>query len=189
MSEIRGQTVLAETATATARGEGLCVGAPVDSVSIRIDGDEEDGGEVLVAGDHVNTGYYQNPEATLETKLADEDGVIWHRTGDIARIDAMGRLWLLGRKSAVIERHGRRLFPFAVELAARARHGVTQAALMAHGDEVVLVIEGATESVLDLVGQVTGIDRVIPISVMPTDARHNAKIDYPKLRRWLRRQT
>ena len=47
VSEIRGQTVLAETATATARGEGLCVGAPVDSVSIRIDGDEEDGEKCL----------------------------------------------------------------------------------------------------------------------------------------------
>ena len=63
---------------------------------------------------------------------------------------------VIGQEKAVIERHGRRLFPFAVELAARARHGVTQAALMAHGDEVVLVIEGL-RSQCDLVGQVTAL--------------------------------
>lgn len=187
VSEIHGHTVLTETARATAAGAGLCVGLPVNSVSVRIDGDATVGGEVLVAGEHVNKAYYQDPLATAETKVTDERGVVWHRTGDIARIDELGRLWLLGRKSAVIERNGRRLYPFAAELAARAREGVRQAALVTHGAEVVLVVEGAIEQVQELVGADTGIDRLLAIPRMPTDVRHNAKIDYAKLQRWLRR--
>ena len=58
---------------------------------------------------------------------------------------------------------------------------------LAHGAEVVLVVEGAIEKVQELVGDDTGIDRLLAIPRMPTDVRHNAKIDYAKLQRWLRR--
>ncbi|MGI6316049.1 MAG: AMP-binding protein [Christensenellales bacterium] len=54
-------------------------------------------GELWVKGDHVMTCYY-NDEA--ETKAAMEDG--WFKTGDLARFDEEGRLYIVGRKKNII---------------------------------------------------------------------------------------
>lgn len=54
-------------------------------------------GELWVKGDHLLTCYY-NDEA--ETKAAMEDG--WFKTGDLARFDEEGRLYIVGRKKNII---------------------------------------------------------------------------------------
>jgi len=43
-----------------------------------------------VSGDHVLPGYAGDPDANVANKIRD-DGVLWHRTGDAARLEA-GRL-------------------------------------------------------------------------------------------------
>jgi acyl-CoA synthetase (AMP-forming)/AMP-acid ligase II len=72
-------------------------------------------GEVLVAGDHVNREYWQNPEAVRENKVTDEHGRIWHRTGDIARRGEDGGIWLLGRRGGGWTMGGRRHWALEVE--------------------------------------------------------------------------
>ena len=72
-------------------------------------------GEVLVAGDHVNRDYWRNPDAVRENKVVDEHGTVWHRTGDIARRDADGGLWLLGRRGHGWNVGGRRLWALELE--------------------------------------------------------------------------
>lgn len=72
-------------------------------------------GEVVVAGDHVNREYWQNPDAVRENKIVDEHARIWHRTGDVARRAEDGGLWLLGRRGAGWTMGGRRYWALEVE--------------------------------------------------------------------------
>jgi len=67
-------------------------------------------GELLVRGRGVMKEYYKNKEATERTI---KDG--WLRTGDIARVDKDGFVWLLDRKKDVIITGGENIFPAEIE--------------------------------------------------------------------------
>ena len=55
-------------------------------------------GELCMRGDPVMLGYYKDPEATAE--VLDAEG--WFHTGDIARVEEDGYMYLTGRKKNVI---------------------------------------------------------------------------------------
>ena len=57
-----------------------------------------DGGELCMRGDPIMMGYYKDPEGTAE--VLDADG--WFHTGDIARVEDDGYMYLTGRKKNVI---------------------------------------------------------------------------------------
>ncbi len=57
-----------------------------------------DDGELCIRGDSVMMGYYKDPEATAE--VIDSEG--WFHTGDLARIDYKGYIYLTGRKKNLI---------------------------------------------------------------------------------------
>lgn len=57
-----------------------------------------DGGELCMRGDPIMLGYYKDPEATAE--VLDAEG--WFHTGDIARVEDDGYMYLTGRKKNVI---------------------------------------------------------------------------------------
>jgi fatty-acyl-CoA synthase len=67
-------------------------------------------GELAVKGPGVMKGYYRNPQATVE---ALKDG--WLLTGDIARVDAEGFIWLVDRKKDVIITGGENVYPVEIE--------------------------------------------------------------------------
>jgi long-chain acyl-CoA synthetase len=54
-------------------------------------------GELWVHGDHVMTGYLDDPERTAEVLVTDEDGKLWYRTGDLFSLDDEGFLTFQGR--------------------------------------------------------------------------------------------
>ena len=71
--------------------------------------DEE--GEIWVKGPQVMLGYLNNPEATAET--LDADG--WLHTGDLARIDADGHMFIVDRLKELIKYKGFQVAPAELE--------------------------------------------------------------------------
>jgi long-chain acyl-CoA synthetase len=67
-------------------------------------------GELLVRGINIVSGYWRNPEATSE---ATHDG--WWRTGDIARLDPEGFLYVIGRVKDMLIRGGENVLCGEVE--------------------------------------------------------------------------
>jgi len=67
-------------------------------------------GELAVRGPGVMKEYYKNPEATKKTLV---DG--WLLTGDMARFDEDGFIWLVDRKKDVIITGGENIFPVEIE--------------------------------------------------------------------------
>ena len=67
-------------------------------------------GELIVKGPGVMKEYYKNPEATARTL---KDG--WLYTGDIARYDKDGFIWLVDRKKDMIIYGGENIFPVEIE--------------------------------------------------------------------------
>lgn len=67
-------------------------------------------GELAVRGPGVMKEYYKNPEATSASII---DG--WLLTGDIARVDKEGFIWLVDRKKDVIITGGENIFPVQIE--------------------------------------------------------------------------
>jgi acyl-CoA synthetase (AMP-forming)/AMP-acid ligase II len=67
-------------------------------------------GELMVKGPGVMKEYYKNPEATKDTLF---DG--WLLTGDMARVDEDGFIWLVDRKKDVVISGGENIFPVEIE--------------------------------------------------------------------------
>jgi fatty-acyl-CoA synthase len=87
-------------------------------------------GELEVSGPNVMQGYWQRDEATSQTLV---DG--WLRTGDLARRDAHGLLWIVDRKKDMIISGGENVYPAEVEQLLRAHPAVEEVAVIGLPDE------------------------------------------------------
>ena len=137
-------------------------------------------GEIVVTGPHVVRGYLHGlGDAETKFRVGEE---IWHRTGDLGRLDDRGRLWLLGRASAAIEDDRGTLHPFTVECAARMLLGGRRVAVAAHEGRRVLVTEGDVDAdALRASLAWAKLDEVRSVARIPMDRRHNSKVDYGAL--------
>jgi acyl-CoA synthetase (AMP-forming)/AMP-acid ligase II len=96
------------------------------------DPDPESGvGELLVRGPNVVQGYWNKPQATAETFVGG-----WLHTGDVARIDDDGLLYIVDRKKDMINRGGENVYSIEVENALAGAPGVGEAAVVAVADEM-----------------------------------------------------
>ena len=128
---------------------------PVDDLAL----DEPDShtgvGELLVRGANVVQGYWNKPDATVETFV---DG--WLHTGDLARIDPDGLLYIVDRKKDMINRGGENVYSIEVENALASAPGVGEAAAVGVPDEmmgekvgaVIVPAAGAEIDVQQIVG-------------------------------------
>jgi acyl-CoA synthetase (AMP-forming)/AMP-acid ligase II len=209
IAEIEYERISPEDQLAMSGGKGLLTGVPVAAIDLRIiqnrwgtplgpfTGVEfdalhlpaEEPGEIVVHGPHVLPGYLHG-QGDEETKFR-VDGEVWHRTGDMGYLDREGRLWLLGRCVAVLNDARGVLYPFAVECAAQQHAGVVRAALASVNGRRLLAVEPADKARPPDAGELAellawaGLDSVRTVDRIPVDARHNAKVDYPALRRLL----
>ena len=93
--------------------EHLSVGKPCPSLQVKIAHPDENGiGDLCVKGPSVFREYYKDPEATAA--VFDEEG--YFNTGDSARIDDKGRIFLMGRKkNTIVLENGKNICPEEVE--------------------------------------------------------------------------
>ena len=196
---------------------GLCVGAPVEDILLRLvrphDGAIAPGpaglgewevaagevGEVVVSGAHVLSGYLDDPASDRESKIR-EGARTWHRTGDAGRLDPEGRLWLMGRVKHRVRRAGVTWWGTAAEVRALTVPGVGHAAYFAApdatlGQRAVLVVETETgrldpqieRRLRTALGEIP-IDDLRSLARIPRDPRHASKTDMAELIRRLAAQ-
>ena len=100
------------------------IGKALPHIEARIDDANEEGmGELTVIGPNVMIGYYGDEDATKE--VMEEDG--WFHTGDLAKIDEDGYIFICGRKKSVIVlKNGKNIFPEEMEALVNKIEGVKE---------------------------------------------------------------
>lgn len=100
------------------------IGKAFPSLEVKLaDVNEEGIGELMVKGPTTMLGYYNNEEATKET--IEPDG--WLHTGDLARIDKDGFIFISGRKKFVIVlKNGKNIYPEELETLVNKIEGVKE---------------------------------------------------------------
>jgi acyl-CoA synthetase (AMP-forming)/AMP-acid ligase II len=155
-------------------------------------------GELIVSGEHVCRDYFNNTEAFSRAKILDHNDIVWHRTGDLGRLDKDGNLWLVGRVHNAIDRDGTYCFPVRAEIVLKklpftkycAYLGVEDNKL---GEKTVCVVSPSEDSKLTNEEMIAEIDRItkknsivvddiIIHDNIPMDARHHSKVEYAVLR-------
>ena len=159
---------------------------------IRPDGSEVAQGEVgelCLKGPGVMVCYYNNPEATAETL---KDG--WLLTGDMARQDEEGFIYLVDRKKDVVITGGENLYPVEIENFMAAYPPIKDVAVIGLPDPrlgeiaaaIVELVPGATATVDDINEYCMGMPRYKrprKIILAPVPRNATGKIEKPKLRR------
>jgi acyl-CoA synthetase (AMP-forming)/AMP-acid ligase II len=108
------------------------VGFPAPVVDLCLDTPDAAGvGELLIRGPNVVAGYWNKPEATAAAFV---DG--WLHTGDLARIDEHGLVYVVDRAKDMINRGGENVYSVEVENALAGAPGVADAAVVGVPDEV-----------------------------------------------------
>jgi acyl-CoA synthetase (AMP-forming)/AMP-acid ligase II len=118
------------------------IGPPMrDVVDVRIEDPEtgapvgtDEPGELLWHGDTVTPGYWERPDLN-DAQFVDRDGRTWLRSGDVARMDADGHLFVVDRLDDVINTGGEKVYPRRVEAAIGDVEGVAAAAVVGLPDD------------------------------------------------------
>ncbi|MGW0932523.1 AMP-dependent synthetase/ligase [Streptomyces sp. NPDC002644] len=140
------------------------VGQPLPGSVVRI----ADDGEVLLHGEHVFTGYWNNPAATEE---ALEDG--WFHTGDLGTLDEDGYLRITGRKKEIIvTAGGKNVAPAVIEDRIRAHALVAECMVVGDGRPFVGALVTLDEEFLGRWCAENG----KPAGTTPTDLRDDADL-------------
>ena len=151
MTELAGNVMALNSADLERGAQGNLplvgsVGKQMPLARVRVVGDDDrdvpvgTAGEIIIKGDQVLSGYWNNPEATQTSFL---DG--WFRSGDIGRWDAEGYLYIVDRKKDMILTGGENVYPREVEEILFEHPGIVEAAVIGvpdprWGEAVVAVV-------------------------------------------------
>ena len=146
-------------------------------------------GELMIKGPGVMKEYYKNPEATRECIV---DG--WLRTGDIAKQDEDGFIWLVDRKKDVIITGGENIYPVEIEDFLQHHPNIQDVAVIGLpslrlGEIATAIIQPKPNQILtkeDVQDFCTGLARYKrPRRIIFADVPRNAtgKIEKPELRK------
>lgn len=191
---------------------GVCVGRPAPGVTVRIsplsgDGSTSDGfddlvdvtGEIVVSAPHLFDHYDHLCETDRASRRGSPAGQRWHRTGDVGHLDDGGRLWVEGRLLHVITTADGVVTPVGPEQNIETLAAVSRAAVVGVGprgtQQIVVVVETTASSPrvaladADLATRVRRVAdhpvaAVLVVPELPTDIRHNSKIDRARLGSW-----
>ncbi|TYC02622.1 AMP-binding protein [Micromonospora sp. WP24] len=219
IASVEAGELLDEVRATAASGGGTCVGRPVDGVDLRViratDGPIPDWtavrpvgpheiGEIVVSGPTVSRRYLGPAAANANAKIAEAER-IWHRTGDLGRVDEQGRIWFAGRRSDVVHTADGPLYPVPCETVLDEHPEVRRTALVGVGlpgrQQPVVCVElragvpatrrPSIERELRELAQRHEATRCLTEFLFhpsfPVDVRHNAKIDHGRLAAWAAR--
>jgi acyl-CoA synthetase (AMP-forming)/AMP-acid ligase II len=218
---ISSREILEETGEKTDRGEGVCVGQPVPSIDLELIAVTDDAvptwsdaepvpqgsiGEIVVKGPQVTAEYYNADRHNRLGKIAEPDGTVRHRMGDLGYLDEAGRLWFVGRKSQRVVTPDGTMHTEPCEAVFNTHPLVFRTALVGVGED------GQQQPVIcvELEKSAAGTDReqlyrelaslgakfehtrsietFLVHPRFPVDIRHNAKIGRGELARWAARK-
>lgn len=220
ITSIGSVEILSETRPLTDKGYGICVGQPINGIPVRIIAISDDPirrwkeelvvppgeiGEIVVKGDLVSRGYFDNPLADSLAKIPDNIG-FWHRMGDLGWMDKKGRIWYCGRKSHRVATPRGTLYTIPCESIFNTHPQVHRSALVGIGPRqhqlpVVCIellkskrraVRKAVLAELQELAAQNEMTRDIRIFLFhdsfPVDIRHNAKIYRERLALWATRR-
>ncbi|HIX00562.1 MAG TPA: AMP-binding protein, partial [Candidatus Nesterenkonia stercoripullorum] len=162
-------------------------------------------GEILVSAGHLTSGYDALWFTDRSSRRDSDAHQRWHRTNDVGHFDESGRLWIQGRLQHTITTPQGPIGPGHLETPVDALPAVARSAAVGvgpRGTQAVAVVvepEGSFEDAItagsplasaDLAAAVreaagsTDIAAVLVKSELPTDIRHNSKIDRTSLASW-----
>jgi carnitine-CoA ligase len=153
------------------------IGLPCPGADVRVVGpdggetEDDQPGEIVVRAPGLMRGYLNKPEATAETFRGG-----WLHTGDIARRDAAGYLYFVGRIKDVIRRAGENIAAAEVETVLRSHPGVLEVAAVAVPDELL----GEEVKVHILLGNGLTPDSVPPAELIAFSADRLARYKVPR---------
>jgi acyl-CoA synthetase (AMP-forming)/AMP-acid ligase II len=217
ISNISGKYILENTAQKSRSGLGTCVGFPIKGMTVKIIEINENKiensndchflppnkiGEIIVSGLVVTKEYLNLVEQTKEAKIQDENGLFWHRMGDVGFLDNEGKLWFCGRKSHCVFTSNEILYPIQCEAIFNLHPEVKRSALVGlgiKGQQVPAIIierkdkqflQGKSRSIFESElmklskkhPHTSNIEKIYYSKTFPVDVRHNIKIDRIKLK-------
>ncbi|MHA7155209.1 alpha/beta fold hydrolase [Arthrobacter sp. TMN-50] len=192
-------------------GNGVCVGRAVAGARITISPLDQSGtangqpttaagvtGEILVSAPHVKERYHR---LWITQSDSSRTGG-WHRTGDVGHFDDEGRLWVEGRLPHIVTSPTGVVTPVGVEQALETVDAVGLAAVVGVGPTGTQAVVAVVESVPPVTkpglapaalaagardaARSAGVElsAVLVVPSLPTDIRHNAKIDRTRVASW-----
>jgi acyl-coenzyme A synthetase/AMP-(fatty) acid ligase len=156
-------------------------------------------GEIVVSAPHVKDHYDRLWLTERGSRRGGVPGEHWHRTGDVGHLDSAGRLWVEGRLPHIIVTADGVVTPVGPEQRIETLPDVSRAAFVGVGplgtQQQVAVLETvpparrahrAPEALAAAVRSMVGtpVAAVLVVPGLPTDIRHNSKIDRSRLSRW-----
>jgi long-chain acyl-CoA synthetase len=147
-----GLTEAAPVLAVSTPGDGLapgCVGKALPGIELKIaDPDPSGVGEVLARGPNVMLGYWRAGAGAPEVDRDLTSSVLvdgWLHTGDLGRLDAEGRLTLVGRKKdVIIDADGKNAYPDELEELYRSDDLVKELSIVglpeASGEKVAMLV-------------------------------------------------
>ncbi|MDP7345187.1 MAG: AMP-binding protein, partial [Alphaproteobacteria bacterium] len=125
---VEGEIAPADRLTSCGRQAPFCKLAIMDEDGTLLPPGEV--GELVYRGAGLMQGYYKNPEATAEAATFG-----WHHTGDIARMDEDGFVFIVDRKKDMIISGGFNVFSVEVEAAVLTMPAIRDCAVIGAPDE------------------------------------------------------
>ncbi len=146
-------------------------------------------GEIIVAGPHVLSEYFNNEQALLRNKIF-INGKVYHRTGDCGYLNIQGQLYLMGRCGQVFTKGNTSVYPFLMENYLQTLDGVNIGTVLQHKGKTLVLLELKDKSkkpaiIAGLKNSVLRFDAVLFLRKIPRDPRHHSKIDYAQLKKKL----
>jgi len=165
----------------------MCEGRPIPFAKVKLVDDSgaqvapDVVGHLLISGDNVTRGYFENPQANADAITPDG----WLRTGDLA-LEHEGELYVTGRAKEIIFVNGQNYYPHDLEALLQAEPGLELGKVVAAGarvaqsptDELVLFVLhrgdlqdfiGLATRATHLVNEHAGVEvaRVVPVRRIP----------------------